>query len=373
MIVKDVFIMEKIDILEQQLLQVPLAYKEEMGFYKASVEVLEQYIELVEKYEFSENIIKNLTDFRKYYEEMLKCYYKGQHARAYAEFKTALKHLNFNDSKFIVPLGEMELYRARLNDKQHRSFGLDDMWHIPFYLRGKVNTERFSFPGLPCLYFGSSTYSCWIEMDRPSFSEFQIARFETTELAKTVYVLDISVLANKVEKLVHDNVIELEEYILIWPIIAMCSFHVLNRDSVFKPEYIFPQFLMEYVSSKVITDKIVVGIKYASTRAPSDFQYTSAERTYSCFVFPSSQATDTETIDENLKKYFSAENTLSGMSLISQTNFFKYETCEYFEELKEKYTEDIYFGELNALSYDGTQFLEFECLLGLSSWMGRNS
>ena len=44
---------------------------------------------------------------------------------------------------------------------------LVEMFHIKYELRGKVQTQRCSFPGLPCLYLGCSSYVCWLELNRP--------------------------------------------------------------------------------------------------------------------------------------------------------------------------------------------------------------
>ena len=49
------------------------------------------------------------------------------------------------------------------------------MFHIKYSLRSKVKTQRFSFPGLPCLYLGASSYVCWLELNRPAFDKFQVA------------------------------------------------------------------------------------------------------------------------------------------------------------------------------------------------------
>ena len=54
-------------------------------------------------------------------------------------------------------------FRARFfqdkNDKTYR-----DMFHIPLNMRGRVSTQRYSSPGYPCLYLGTSVYACWEEL-----------------------------------------------------------------------------------------------------------------------------------------------------------------------------------------------------------------
>src|SRR4029077_9978040 len=50
--------------------------------------------------------------------------------------------------------------------------------------------------------------------------------------------------------------------ILFWPLTATCAVRVLNKDEYFKPEYIIPQLLLQYV--KEDTKKQIDGIRYFS-------------------------------------------------------------------------------------------------------------
>ena len=44
-----------------------------------------------------------------------------------------------------------------------------DLFHVPFEEREKLASQRYSIPGVPCLYLGSSAYVCWEELGRPEF------------------------------------------------------------------------------------------------------------------------------------------------------------------------------------------------------------
>lgn len=49
-------------------------------------------------------------------------------------------------------------YRMRIREKNHKHFAAKDMFHIPFHLRGRVSSQRYSLPGYPCLYAGRSLW-----------------------------------------------------------------------------------------------------------------------------------------------------------------------------------------------------------------------
>jgi hypothetical protein len=68
------------------------------------------------------------------------------------------------------------LYRIRVARDPEAAFRRRDLFHIPFEKRHEVTTQRFSIPGLPCLYLGGSVYVCWEELARPEFSKVHIAR-----------------------------------------------------------------------------------------------------------------------------------------------------------------------------------------------------
>ena len=87
---------------------------------------------------------------------------------------------DINNSIAFPPAGcddrysEVQFFRARLNDVVV-DYSANEMLHIPFSCREIVKSERFSIPGLPCLYLANSTYACWIEMGRPADYRFNVS------------------------------------------------------------------------------------------------------------------------------------------------------------------------------------------------------
>jgi hypothetical protein len=87
------------------------------------------------------------------------------------------------------------LYRLRVESPQEGVRGIEfdrkALFHISFQDRHIVNRQRYSIPGLPCLYLGSSLYVCWEELDRPPFHSVYAAAFRVRK-PETIKVLDFS-------------------------------------------------------------------------------------------------------------------------------------------------------------------------------------
>ena len=60
------------------------------------------------------------------------------------------------------------LYRMRISKE---TLSKEKMFHVPFNMREKVSSARFSIPGFPCLYLGTSLEVCWNEIKRSLESE----------------------------------------------------------------------------------------------------------------------------------------------------------------------------------------------------------
>ena len=125
------------------------------------------------------------------------------------------------------------LYRCRKNEEER--FETMDLFHVPFDKRGIVSTMRFSVPGFPCLYMGSSPYCCWKELNTPR--EFTIAELK---YKGTVSALDLRFKINYKEEY------EVYNYLKLYPFRIACSIPVSKKrqNDKFKPEYIIPQLLL---------------------------------------------------------------------------------------------------------------------------------
>ena len=160
----------------------------------------------------------------------------------------------------------LSFFRARIGNS---TLEKKDMLHIPFCNRELVSTQRFSIPGVPCLYLGTTSYVCWLEMDKPQDSVFNISSFQLPKNLKILnLVIDHRLVNNqlKVSKEINeekkdDNIKLLESMLEIFPLVYATSFTIKNKERRFKSEYIVSQLIMQCLSELKIN-----GIAYASKK-----------------------------------------------------------------------------------------------------------
>lgn len=198
-------------------------------------------------------------------------YYDGSPSTAYEYFSNWLsknqepidqhKTIEIGKERFVT---DIPLFRMRVHDQFIRY--PKEMFHIPFEQRRKVSTQRYSIPGYPCLYLGASSYVCWKELGHPPFDSVYLARFEPT---RNIKLLDIGFTPQYLS--LSSGIIDFENnednrkffisQILLWPLKCACMVQSLHTEVPFKPEYIIPQFLLQYIKD----DQAIDGIRYYST------------------------------------------------------------------------------------------------------------
>lgn len=211
--------------------------------------------------------------------EALDFYYKGQLSEAYIKIDNLVKNIKriqpaIESIDNIYPLwgnGEkVKLFRARLSENMI-SYSADQMLHIPFDMRSKVKTERFSIPGLPCLYLGNTSYACWVEMGAPDSSKFNVSPIL---LEKEFMVLNLAVsirhilfwndsIEDNLSKEESDETMELWVTLLLMTIATSYSVNEENRN--FKSEYILSQLIMLSCKSNNLE-----GIVYVSKKVSEE-------------------------------------------------------------------------------------------------------
>lgn len=233
-----------------------------------------------------EKICQKRAVLQQFCESLIKStntYHEGFPAKAYVEFEEAMSSID----EFLFPenvgnrtIREFEpYYRARAG--KNIQFERKEMFHIPFEKREYVSTQRFSMPGLPCLYLSNSIYVCWEELRRPDINKMQVSRMKLENYR--LKFLDLSLtptyLGKMLETFTKGDILKHTEkthekaldgwdvmtlnFLMVWPLVAACSIKVRKQDGAFKPEYIFPQFLLQWVTN----NKNIDGIKYFSVEA----------------------------------------------------------------------------------------------------------
>jgi hypothetical protein len=232
-------------------------------------EILDSYLGLINNLELtgSKGIAKNInvnidsvinyqTSFVGGIKEALDSYLDGKPFESYKIFEKTMndrliKYKNLLKTDTFE--NETNFFRIR-ETKENYLFSQNDMFHIPFHLRGKISTQRYSIPGYPSLYLSKTLYVCWEEMKRPKIDEFQAIRLKST---KKIKYLDLALLKSQN----NSSKKESYKYLITWPLIIACSVKVLNPSDTFKSEYIIPQLLLQWVRM----NRDIDAIKYSST------------------------------------------------------------------------------------------------------------
>ena len=161
-----------------------------------------------------------------------------------------------------IPVGQV-FFRARISDSE-KHYERKDLFHLPFELRHLVATNRYSVPGFPALYLGDSAYVCWEEYDRHRLRDLTFAAFENK---RDVSVIDINLFKEFNSELSTATnplykIMDIMRYVCTYPLILACTCLVFEQKGSFKPEYIVPQLLLQYVSQQSNVD----GVKFPSSR-----------------------------------------------------------------------------------------------------------
>jgi hypothetical protein len=216
-------------------------------------------------------------------------YLKGQPEKAYVQLKNGIvfveKKLNNLKSLNVYSADISNMYRMRISEDGRPFAKPKDLFHIPFELRHKVSSQRYSIPGLPCLYLGSSIHVCWHELRQTDYDNLYVSKFKSKNKIKFMdFAYKPNLLAFIASNTSNNPPAEdfIVNYAVCWPLIAACSIIRLYPDSPFAPEHIIPQIIMQWLMRDAIDCD---GIRYFSTRWLPEKKYDSPENT-SNYVFP---------------------------------------------------------------------------------------
>ena len=253
----------------------PLTLKEGENYYQCIQKWIAKYIDDLEKCKYIPN--EKITNVQKYTNEIicsLKDFLNGNIPQAYCTFYRALDMVKSNLR--CVGLGENPCNPSikspyyRVLKCGSNCFNYKQMLHIPYNLRECISACRFSLSGIPCSYMSSSPVVAWYEAGMPD--EYQIAKYTALGDDYKLLSLDINLQdvffeiyehALETEERLEDKIIEtIVEVIYTLPLVAFCSVVKKRDDAKFNEEYIVPQLLMSWISSR--TD--CVGIRYRTNK-----------------------------------------------------------------------------------------------------------
>ena len=231
--------------------------------------------------------ISAIRDLKNDIVDIMDKYHAGNVGQAYEKMKKVIASLingsagiavsfvqnsfAFNDVEDVInnTVNEtrIEFFRARTSDK-FCVFNREEMLHIPFDLRERVSSERFSIPGLPCLYLATTTYCCWLELRTPPDYQFNVSPVRINQKNR---ILNLTMNADTFEQIIEyteknkaANKYTIEA-LKLWILSYASSFKIIADNRSFKEEYIIPQLIM-----LVSRDLGLDGVSYYSKQVEDD-------------------------------------------------------------------------------------------------------
>lgn len=228
-------------------------------YRKTLSEILDGYKEMVKSNSndalFYAEVVANVYTLN----QIVSNCYQGKRSTAYTQLKKLLNRYEKN-SIFVEIPSDAIFYRMRVCDLR-KEIKRKELFHIPFEKIRQIKTQRYSSPGYPCLYLGVSLYGCWEEMQRPNTESTLFSVFKTRMPFK---VVDMRIPT--LQKYL-DNA---EFYLKFFPMIIASTIPVINSDDIYKPEYLLPQMILEWVIEKRKEIK-VIGVYYTSAFKNNEF------------------------------------------------------------------------------------------------------
>lgn len=227
-------------------------------YRKTLSECLRQYVEIIDDTYADTDLQVGVRKTCQTIKDVVTAIYKGLHNQAFTKLQNLIAV--YADDIFCTLPAESELYRMRITNKR-KGLERKDIFHIPLNSRRCIKTQRFSTPGYPCLYLGKSLYVCWEEMGMPPTETTLVAGFKN---ASDIKLVDLRVpLLAVFQK-------DAEKYAKLFPLIIACSIPVLDKDDVFKPEYVLPQLVLEWTINKR-HETSAIGVYYTSVFKNQEF------------------------------------------------------------------------------------------------------
>jgi hypothetical protein len=270
----------------------PANLEQLLFLYKSETSKSKSLLRTISKYDKTGQLQNSITDYTNDIAEVcdkvlevLKTYLDGSPAEAYKMFCAVIDNSlleNILKTQQVQLLKrEQSFYRLRA-DKEINAQKIIlplELFHIPFEKRHRVATQRYSIPGFPCLYAGSTLLVSCKELNILTHKDLKKAKIVRLSNNSQVNYIDISPI-NVKEKLAHRKTnsllgnasrinYEIYCYGLLYPLIAACHCKINYKESThFKVEYIIPQLILQWYRD---FDKLksISGIRYLSNRVKS--------------------------------------------------------------------------------------------------------
>lgn len=294
--------MEIYDLFKRKETEIPRDWYG-VDFYNSLRKDLDEFINVLNQVDFSidgfslnlnsVNIKSECLDLRNEILESVSNYLSGSPSGAYLTLENSLNsRINILESLYTIPLGtnDFELYRVRESGKYPLT--KENIFHVPISGRFSVRSNRYSIPGFPCLYLGSSLFISIIENRQLNLSKLNAARFK---FRQPVRVLNFGYTNSTIDELLQyivkfnwqanvptpkqDLVELLRAHVIFYPLMIASSYRVQYSDGEFKPEYIIPQLILQFIKKN---SKNIEGIRFISSHVDKTYDFDKQLN----FIFP---------------------------------------------------------------------------------------
>lgn len=229
-------------------------------FYKDLEKRLQKYKESLER--ISNINLEKIDEINQLILSAVEYYLNGMPSNAYNQISELITNYYNNlsvEDKDITGYRIVSIDDNKLYDRKR-------VFHVPFSLREKIKTDRYSIPGYPCLYLADCFDGCLNEVGYNPANNYIISKFKSDKKLK---ILDLSVSPNEINVSLTSNSPgeQLEysclNYMYSFPLMIACSYIRNKPDLPFALEYIIPQLLLQcFHKGKLKTD----GIRYLSCK-----------------------------------------------------------------------------------------------------------
>lgn len=266
----------------------------------------------------SEPYIDHLERLILYLSYTFEAYYSNSPEHAYRALQEALllpeiKTILTNSKRLVIGRNN-NFYRIRTIEQPKGTVlpcpKIKELFHIPYELRRYITTQRYSMPGFPCLYLGSSLNVAYHEVieaeinapykipptsEKKSYAirlsnNYRLNCFDLSPIPLQQYVNLINDPKADIEQRI-STIDKVNKYGLMWPLMAACYFQVAykNKSKVnFKAEYIIPQLILQWFQRDINND--TDGIRYLSVNM--SHQSDKPEIVGHNFVLPAKQISE---------------------------------------------------------------------------------
>lgn len=262
-------------------------------FYKDLEKRLQKYKESLEG--ISNINLEKIDEVNQLILSAVEHYLNGMPSKAYDQISKLITNYYNNlsvEDKDITGYRIVSIDDNKLYDRKR-------VFHVPFSLREKIKTDRYSIPGYPCLYLADCFDGCLNEVDYNPGNNYIISKFKSDKKLK---ILDLSVSPNEINVSLNSNSSGEQlkysclNYMHTFPLMIACSYIRNKPDLPFAPEYVIPQLLLQcFHAGKVKID----GIRYLSCK-------TNINNEFRNYVFLTEYNNEMQSdYCEKLKKVFS--------------------------------------------------------------------